>query len=94
MDLVWLPEAHEDIERLFAFLVEVNPSAAERAIRLIQTGARSLLAQPELGRPMEGDPERRELYLPFGGNAYVLRYRIEAGLVVVIRVWHGRESRR
>ena len=42
-DLIWLPEARDDIERLFRFLLDVNPGAAERAVRLIQTSARSLL---------------------------------------------------
>ena len=94
MDLVWLPEARDDVERLFTFLVEVNPAAAERAMRLIQQGARSLLEQPEIGRPMGDESERRELYLPFGASAYVLRYRVVGEAAVVIRVWHGREARR
>jgi plasmid stabilization system protein ParE len=93
-DLVWLPEAREDIERLFTFLVEVNPAAAERAVRLIQQGAADLLAQPEIGRPMGDESERRELSLPFGAGAYVLRYRVAGEAIVVIRVRHGREARR
>ena len=94
MRLIWLPEAREDVERLFEFLVDVNPAAAERAVRLIQQGANRLLEQPELGRPMAVDSFRRELVLPFGVAAYVLRYRLEGDYVVVIRVWHGREERR
>jgi len=94
MDLVWLPEARDDVERLFPFLVDVNPAAAERAMRRIQQGARRLLEQPEIGRPMGDESERRELYLPFGASAYVLRYRVVGEAAVVIRVWHGREARR
>ena len=93
MELVWLPEARDDVERLFTILVEVNPAAAERAVRLIQQGAGSLLDQPEIGRPMGDEGGRRGLYLPFGASAYVLRYRIAGEVVVVIRVWHGREAR-
>ena len=48
---------------------------------------------PELGRPMDDDTKRRELFLPFGASAYVLRYRIENQTIVIIRVWHGRDSR-
>jgi plasmid stabilization system protein ParE len=76
-DLIWLPEARDDSERLFRFLLDVNPGAAERAVRLIQTGARSLLDQPEMGRPMGDGSGRREIYLPFGASAYVLRYRVD-----------------
>ncbi|MES9880082.1 MAG: type II toxin-antitoxin system RelE/ParE family toxin [Sedimenticola sp.] len=65
--------------------------AAERAIRVIQSGAGSLSEQPEMGRPMRDDPKRRELYLPFGASAYVLRYQIETDTVVIVRVRHGRE---
>ncbi|OWV80272.1 hypothetical protein ATY77_26000 [Rhizobium sp. R634] len=37
----------------------------------------------------------RQLFVPFGKSAYVLRYRIheEADTLVVVRVWHGREQR-
>jgi len=93
MDLIWLPDARDDVERLFKFLVEVNPTAAEKAVRLIQAGAGMLLAQPEIGRPFDDDTRRRELFLPFGARGYVLRYRIVGDVIVVIRVWHGRETR-
>ena len=92
MELIWLPETQEDIQRLFDFLVRVNPEAAARAIRLIQQGADALLEHPEMGRPMDDDTRRRELFLPFGASAYVLRYRLEGETIVVIRVWHGREE--
>ncbi len=93
MRLVWLPEAKADLERLFQFLLDKNPGAAKRMIRQIQTGARHLQDFPEIGRPMRDDTGRRELFLPFGNGYYVLRYRIHADEVVIIRVWHGRESR-
>ena len=93
MDLIWLPEARDDIERLFNFLLEVNPAAAQRAVRLIQSGAQRLLDYPQIGQPMDDDSGRREFYLPFGAGSYVLRYRMDGQSVVVIRVWHGREHR-
>ena len=93
MNLIWLPDARDDIERLFGFLLEVNPPAADRVVRLIQSCARRLADHPEIGRPMDDDGERRELYMSFGASAYVLRYRIEGQTIVIIRVWHGRENR-
>jgi len=93
VDLIWLPEARDDIERLFNFLLEVNPAAAQRAVRLIQSGAQRLLDYPQIGQPMDDDSGRREFYLPFGAGSYVLRYRMDGQSVVVIRVWHGREHR-
>jgi len=93
MRLLWLPEAQGDIRRLFDHLLEKSPSAAARAVRAIQLGADRLLEFPEIGRPMEDDTGRRELFIPFGASAYVLRYRIHDDTLVVIRVWHSREER-
>jgi plasmid stabilization system protein ParE len=54
----------------------------------------SLRDLPERGRPAIR-PEYRELIVPFGRGAYVVRYRIhlERDTVVVVRIWHGREQR-
>lgn len=93
MRLRWLPEAWEDIQRLFEFLVDQDPLAAERAMELIGDGANRLLEMPEIGWPMSDDSRRRELYLPFGASAYVIRYRLHDDAVIIVRVWHGRERR-
>lgn len=93
-DLFWLPEAVADIDRLLRFLQEKNPDAARRAAGAIARSASLLAANEALGRPMADGTARRELLVPFAGAAYVLRYRMdEAGRIVVIRVWHGREAR-
>jgi plasmid stabilization system protein ParE len=91
--LLWLPEALKDVERLYGFLLEKDPAAAERAVRLISSSAGSLEDLPEIGRPMNDDTGRRELVVPFGAGAYVIRYRIHDETVVIIRVWHAREAR-
>ncbi len=36
---------------------------------------------------------RRELFIPFGPGAYVLRYIFDQDIVVIIRAWHSRENR-
>jgi len=55
---------------------------------------RSLDVFPERGRP-SGVANVRELVVPFGRAAYVVRYGHIVGSdeVVVLRVWHGREQR-
>jgi plasmid stabilization system protein ParE len=93
MRLVWLPEAQADIQCLYDFLYERDPSAAERAIRAMQLGAQRLLEFPHVGRRIDDATERREVYVPFGAGAYVLRYRMHAETIVVIRIWHSREER-
>lgn len=90
----WLREALADVERLHAFLKDKNPQAAARAARAILEGAELLSRSPNIGRPMEDETERRELFISFAGGAYVLRYKQENdGTVIIIRVWHSRETR-
>jgi plasmid stabilization system protein ParE len=56
--------------------------------------ARSLTDSPERGRPATRSGFR-ELVVPFGRGAYVIRYRIDRtrDAVVITRLWHGREQR-
>ncbi len=93
MKVIWLAESLNDFERLYEFLLEKDPGAAERAILAISAGADRLVDFPEIGRPMADETRRRELFIPFGVGAYVLRYRIHRDAVVIIRVWHSREAR-
>lgn len=90
----WLPEALDDLERLFAFLNEKSPEAAARAARTIHDGVDLLAATPQLGRLMPDETGRRALFLPFAAGGYVLRYLLEdEQTVIIIRVWHSRELR-
>ncbi|MBB2794990.1 UNVERIFIED_ORG: plasmid stabilization system protein ParE [Rhizobium pisi] len=96
MKFVFLPEAEDDIERLFDFLMrQESPVAAQKAMLAIDEGIQMLLENPYLGIRMESHAEYRQLFVPFGKSAYVLRYRIrdEADTLVIVRVWHGREKR-
>jgi len=93
MKLRWLPASLHDIERLYAFLIDKDSDAAARAMETILIGASKLQDMPELGKPINDDTGRRELYLPFGAGAFVLRYKLDGEAVVIIRVWHSRENR-
>jgi plasmid stabilization system protein ParE len=83
--------AFADIGRLKHFLETKNPAAANRAGIAIADAIRSLEYFPNRGRP-SGPPGVRELIVPFGHSAYVLRYAVSDELVVVLRIWHGRED--
>ncbi|NKK82585.1 type II toxin-antitoxin system RelE/ParE family toxin [Rhizobium leguminosarum] len=96
MKFVFLPEAEDDIERLLGFLIDQgNPLAAQKAMLAIDEGIQMLLETPYIGIRMEHHAAYRQLFVPFGKNAYVLRYRLheETDTLVVVRVWHGRENR-
>ena len=93
-NIVWLPEALDDIERLYDFVAEKSAKAACSVVTCIRAAAQRLGQFPEIGRSMDDNTGRREIFATFGAGAYVLRYRINShGEVVVIRVWHSRELR-
>jgi len=64
------------------------------AAAAIGNAIRSLDLFPERGR-QSGAGDTRELVVPFGRSAYIVRYAIltEAKEIVILRVWHGREQR-
>jgi plasmid stabilization system protein ParE len=87
-------QAADDVQRLRAFLTEKNPKIAERAVEALVNAVESLELFPERGRP-SGIRGIRELMVPFGQSAYVLRYAYNTnnGEIVILRIWHGREMR-
>jgi plasmid stabilization system protein ParE len=93
MAVQWLPEALDDVDRLFNFLFEKNPPAAERMTDTLINGTRQLEQFPDSGRPMNDSLGLRELFVPFGGSHYVLRYRLIGSDATIIRVWHHMEVR-
>lgn len=91
--LVWTPRALGDMARLHTFLAARNGGAARRAIRTIRQGVKALAVHPEIGRPVdEVPPEFREWFIRFGDSGYVVIYRYDGALVVVLAVRHGREA--
>lgn len=93
MTVVWVPEALADLERVYDFLRDKDPAASARALAAIEEAATKLAELPDIGRPMSDRTHRRELFVPFGAGAYVLRYRLHHDQVVIIRLWHSREAR-
>lgn len=92
--VVWRERALEDIDRLYDFLFKKDEEAATKAAQVILRGSSLLEESPRLGRPMADDTKRRELFIPFGSNFYVLRYFLANDVVIIVRIWHGREDRK
>lgn len=94
MKIIFSPRAAADMDRLRGFLREYSASSAERAVIDILDGIRLLGSFPGVGKPL-GRTGLRELIIPFGQSAYVVRYfRSQARDAVVIqRIWHGHEIR-
>lgn len=92
--VVWSPSAIEDISRLYQFLANKNQDAANRIAGSLKFQTDLLVMTPALGRLMNDDSGRRELYIPFGASFYVVCYLIDSeGNPVVLRAWHSREDR-
>jgi toxin ParE1/3/4 len=85
------------LPRIYRFISQDNPAAAERVLEAIERTFEQLAGQPEAGvRYRSG---RRELadvrMLPVSGFAnYLLFYRIDADVVRVLYVLHGAQHLR
>jgi len=91
-EVVWLPEASRDVERLRNFIKSENPRAAQRAAKRILEGVKILQDNPEAGVPVENLIDYRDLMLTFGAGEYIIRYREETSRVVIVRVRHSKEE--
>jgi plasmid stabilization system protein ParE len=92
--ILFSSDAVLDVDRLRNFLEARNPEAAKRALRKIWRALELAEHLPDLGRATE-DPDIRQLTVPFGGGAYIVRYRNfpDKQTVFVTRLWHSREQR-
>jgi plasmid stabilization system protein ParE len=86
------PRAYSDIRYLERWLVERAPAAAAKVGPTLFAAMKSLEDFPERGRQAAGF-RGRELFVRFGGQAYVIRYRIEADRVIIATVHHSLERR-
>lgn len=94
MKLIVSRAASADLERLRAFLVDKNPNAAQRAVAVLVRAIDSLVLLPDRGSP-SGVSGARELIVPFGRSAYVVRFvhDSQGDEIIILRIWHGREAR-
>ena len=93
--VTWSPRSIECVQRLYRFLAEKNPEAAQAAAALILGQADLLEKFPNSGRPAADlTPEHRELLIPFGAAGYVLLYHFDEDryAVTVLGVRHQRET--
>lgn len=87
-------EAKADLESLYAFLVEQDFEAAERALSVIDRAWTLLEEFPFSCRKAEdSNPFLREIVIPFGSAGYVALFEIEdRQTVTVLAVRHQRED--
>lgn len=95
MRVRFLPEADHDVDRLYSFLAGRNQSAARKAMLAIDHALLRLEENPYIGVIMRERAGDRQLSIPFGDGAYILRYRLDEAkdTLIVVRIWHDCEQR-
>jgi len=86
-DIVWSKRSERDLESIHAYIGQVAPLAAQRfALRLL-AAVESLGDSPHRGRLVRGSVRELVAIPP-----YVIRYRIKAGSVEIVRIKHGAQQ--
>lgn len=89
--IVYAPEFISDFERIYIFLAEKNPAAAQRLAKLLEEKL-GLLATIPRAFPFFGD--YRIYLLEFGASGYALLYDYNDTLdqITVLRIKHQKEA--
>jgi plasmid stabilization system protein ParE len=99
-EVIFSPEAEEDLEHLFDYVLERelnshtgNLDLPERAIQAIRKGCEFLAHSPFSCRKAGDSSFVRELLIPFGTTGYVALFEIQGNQQVIIgAVRHQRED--
>jgi len=87
MNIVWSPEAIEDLISLRTYIAEDNPAAAQQIVlRILHDVEDPLPDHPHMGRPGRV-PGTRELVIP--RTPYIVPYRIRGQSLQILRVYHS-----
>jgi plasmid stabilization system protein ParE len=93
VEIEWSLDSLADLDRFATFLHEQFPDIAARVANELIARADVLRRHPKLGRPIATREEYREIVLQVLGGTYVLQYRYDDRTVLMLRVFHSRESR-
>ena len=93
MRIRYAAEAIHDLERLRAFVEPKNPHAARRIAAELLDGVENLAAFPDMGLPVRRAPNPKLIRDLFVGN-YTIRYLREEDSIIILRIWHEKESGR
>ena len=87
MNILWSPEAIEDLNSLRAYIAQDNPPAARGVVLHIMHSIEQLLPNnPQMGRPGRV-PGTRELVIP--KTPFIVPYRLQRNVIQILRVYHG-----
>lgn len=88
IELVWSPEAVEDVEAIASYIERDSPWYAKAVVSRVVDAAQSIPEYPRVGRmvPEVGRDDVRERFV----CSYRLIYQIQVNRVTIIAVIHGR----
>lgn len=87
MNILWSPEAVNDLMSLRAYIAADNPAAARKVALHIMHNIEQLLPDnPRLGRPGRV-PGTRELVIP--NTPFIVPYRLQRNIIQILRIYHG-----
>ena len=87
--IYWEEESLNDREKIFEFLYEFNPEAAEGTDEVIEKNAENLLLNPLMGVEREGI-RGRLLIIP--EVSMIISYWVDNSVIRVMRVLHQRQK--
>jgi plasmid stabilization system protein ParE len=90
--IVYSRDAEQDVERLHDWLVEFGARSAEVFMVRLAIAERRMEDNPLRYRRLRDGGTRRYSFR-LNRTTYLMDYRVDAGAVVVLRVWHGRQDR-
>ena len=87
MNIVWSPEAIEDLIALRAYVGSDDRAAARRlAMRIVDAVETSISRNPEIDRPGRVAGTRE---FAIARTSYIAPYRVSGGAIEVLRILHG-----
>ncbi len=90
MNIIWSPEAIEDLISLRAYIAEDDPAAARRVVLHIIHNIEQLLPDNlHMGRAGRV-PGTRELVIP--KTPFIVPYRLQRSTIQILRVYHGAQN--
>lgn len=93
MKLHFTAEALNDLIRLREFIAMKDPAAARRTADALQAGILRLKQFPQMGVAVLRSPQPEKIRDLFIGE-YTIRYLVGRLEIVVLRIWHDKESGR
>ncbi|MGF1845278.1 type II toxin-antitoxin system RelE/ParE family toxin [Vibrio clamense] len=87
--ILWEEESLNDREKIFEFLYDFNPDAAEKTDEIIEDKVENLLEQPLMGVQRDGI-RGRLLIIP--EISMIISYWVDGSIIRVMRVLHQKQK--